>query len=308
MNLLTIASEAGKGNIRQNMKRLLRRYWGYRIYYKPYIDSLRRQYQHVYCDFKYSDDGEETEVFYIWVIWWQGEENMSESVRLTYQSIVEHSEGCRLVLITEKNYQDYVALPECIERKFAEGQITITHLTDILRFKLLYNYGGIYLDATTLITNKRLLEFKNSFFTLKFKTNAQSTPAAGRWSGPIMCGKKHNPFFLMMDNLFETYWLNKTYLEKYLLIDYFILLLYIDLPWTKQMIDDVAFSKSSFRLKNLINREFKVLEWEELVNDTHFHVLSRKAKYITHTPNGKLTYYGYLLNKYHVCNAVKVLN
>jgi hypothetical protein len=203
-------------------------------------------------------------------------------------------------MITEKNYQDYVTLPECIQRKFAEGQITITHLSDFLRFKLLYNYGGLYLDATTLITGIQLKGVDDKFFTYKFKTKAQSTPALGRWSIAMMGGKVHNPLFCLMYQLIEEQWFNYDKIDKYLLTDYFVLLLYTDLPWVKQMIDNVAFSKSSFQLKEFINREFNTLHWEEFVKDTHFNVLSRKAKYTTRTADNKLTYYGYLLNKYQI--------
>lgn len=47
-----------------------------------------------------------------------------------------------VVLITQDNYQQYVELTPIIHNKFLKNTISITHLSDIIRFNLLNDYGG----------------------------------------------------------------------------------------------------------------------------------------------------------------------
>ena len=88
----------------------------------------------------------------IWVCWWQGEEKMPDVVKICYRSIKIMSGKHPVVLITDYNCKDYVKLPQFIWDKYAAGVISRTHLSDILRFYLLKEYGGIWMDITNFIT------------------------------------------------------------------------------------------------------------------------------------------------------------
>ena len=61
--------------------------------------------------------------------------------------------------ITEKNYKDYVNMPDYIIRKQQSGEIDLTHFSDILRMMLLARHGGIWMDSTLLIPSKHLGTF-----------------------------------------------------------------------------------------------------------------------------------------------------
>ena len=49
---------------------------------------------------------------------------------------------------------DYVTFTDEIINKFNSGKIDYTHMSDILRAELLYRYGGMWIDATYLVTQK----------------------------------------------------------------------------------------------------------------------------------------------------------
>ena len=47
---------------------------------------------------------------------------------------------------------EYVQFPDYIVRKWKEGVISNTHLSDLLRLELLIRYGGLWIDSTTYMT------------------------------------------------------------------------------------------------------------------------------------------------------------
>ena len=49
----------------------------------------------------------EVEVYNVWVLWWQGEENMPPIVKCTYNSI-KRMTNKNVVLITQKNWTNYI--------------------------------------------------------------------------------------------------------------------------------------------------------------------------------------------------------
>lgn len=56
-------------------------------------------------------------------------------------------------------------LPNFILKKFENGYISITHLSDIIRVLLLYNYGGLWIDSTVLnISSINRKVFDSTFF------------------------------------------------------------------------------------------------------------------------------------------------
>ena len=59
----------------------------------------------------------------------------------------------------------YHPLADWLERRRADGQISVAHFSDILRCMLLSVYGGLWLDACTLLTGKLPeMLFKYDFF------------------------------------------------------------------------------------------------------------------------------------------------
>lgn len=53
-----------------------------------------------------------------------------------------------MVVIDQNNYRDYVDIPDYIIKKLDKKQMSLTHFSDILRMALLYEYGGVWMDAT----------------------------------------------------------------------------------------------------------------------------------------------------------------
>ena len=97
---------------------------------------------------------------YIWVCWFQCEENMPEVVRVCIDSIRKNApKGVKVVLITLDNVCDYVEFPDFILKKVKQGKISITHFSDVLRFSLLKKYGGLWIDSTVYVSRPIPVEY-----------------------------------------------------------------------------------------------------------------------------------------------------
>lgn len=87
----------------------------------------------------------------IFSIWLQGEENAPDLVKSCFRSIRKHCKQ-ELVVLDENTLFDYIKLPDEIMEKRKQGLIKNAHFADICRVELLYQYGGIWLDATAFVT------------------------------------------------------------------------------------------------------------------------------------------------------------
>ncbi len=89
----------------------------------------------------------------IWSMWWQGTENLPDVVKICYAGFRKYCGSHPVKILTRENFRDYVDLPDYIFDRVDSGAITITHLSDIMRFYMLYHYGGLWLDSTIYITD-----------------------------------------------------------------------------------------------------------------------------------------------------------
>jgi len=108
------------------------------------------------CEYKSNENSIEDigTIRHVYFCWFQGLENAPTLVKKCYKSIQKHITDREIVLITEKNYKDYVKFPDFIEDKIERGIISRTHMSDLLRLELLTRYGGTWIDATVLCTAK----------------------------------------------------------------------------------------------------------------------------------------------------------
>ena len=87
----------------------------------------------------------------IWTCWFQGMDNAPLLCQVGSSRMKQLFGEDNVVIITEENYKEYVDLPDYIIEKWKDGTISYTHFSDIIRYCLLYAYGGTWIDSTILI-------------------------------------------------------------------------------------------------------------------------------------------------------------
>ncbi len=235
----------------------------------------------------------------IWTCWWQGESVMPDIVKACYNAMRKYSDGHPVILITEKNYKDYVDLPEYIIEKVKEKKITLTHLSDILRVMLLARHGGIWMDSTLLIPAKPINSFihpEREFWSCHHHTRYYNISQGG-WVGFFQACGKGNMLPSFIADLFFSYWKTHHKLVEYLLIDYAFAIARKYIPAVHDMIENVPYSEMG-PLGKCLNDEYSDKKWEEFCTRYDFHKLTYKIPLRLTTAEGKKTYYGHILETY----------
>lgn len=89
-----------------------------------------------------------------WIMWWQGESSAPEIVNKCISTIKEHTPNFDTIILTKENIDSFVVLPDRIWDLFNNKKISFAHFSDIVRTYLLYFYGGLWIDATCLLTDQ----------------------------------------------------------------------------------------------------------------------------------------------------------
>ncbi|PRD48222.1 capsular polysaccharide synthesis protein [Sphingobacterium haloxyli] len=91
----------------------------------------------------------------IWQYWGQGfqDENLPEVVSICAASVDRHKADYKVIRLDDSSIKEYLDIPTFVWEKFdnIEG-FNRTFFSDLLRVALLNAYGGVWLDATVLLT------------------------------------------------------------------------------------------------------------------------------------------------------------
>lgn len=206
---------------------------------------------------------------YIWVCWWQGEQNMSPLVRKCYHHIREFNSNKKVILITEENLNIWVHFPDYILEKYKKGIITKTHFSDLLRVELLREYGGVWMDIT-LLTFSNIPErfYQYPVFTGRYLSNKYDyNVSRNRWTSYFWVSRyPKNVLFCFMSDFWRAYWEQMDEQIEYFLIDYALDLGYHSISNIKKELDMVSLQgcgTDPWRLLKLLPKTYN----KELLDD-----------------------------------------
>ena len=102
----------------------------------------------------------------IWQYWAQGYENVPGIVQECLASVDKYAEGYTMVRLTDENLSDYLDIPEFVQEK--RNFYSRAHFADLLRLMLLKTYGGIWMDATIMLSGAIPEDYsRQSFFVFR---------------------------------------------------------------------------------------------------------------------------------------------
>ena len=262
------------------------------------INWLRENYSSVILEYSQNrpapSDSMSTPV--IWSIWWQGQENAPEIVKMCFAAMDRYRDGRTLNIITRHNYKEYIDLPGHIIRKVQEGTISLTHFSDILRLYLLYHYGGLWLDATMLVTGIIPEEiFRCEYFSIKTGFNPKSYAVTmGRWASFLQAAHRNNTLCKFALDFHLEYWKKQTMPIDHILIDYIFALAYEDFPECRQMLNAVPVNNiAADSLASVLNSEWDSRKFEQLTASAAFFKLTWRRKFEKFIA-GRETMYGHI--------------
>ncbi len=242
----------------------------------------------------------------IWCCWWQGVEQMPEIARMCHERLkqVLPMDKAELHIITLDNYRQYVELPAHIIEKFDKKIITMTTMSDVLRFALLSKYGGYWLDATVFFTDGIPEEFFSGHFHCQRMASdpkkVQREACRGNWCGFSMAGPKNSIVFRYMCDAFSYWWAHYDTIIDYVLIDYILWTGFRLVPAIHEVIDAVPDNNPDiFEMYQVLNQPYTPELYARVTANNTLHKLTYKMDLFKETPDGAQTLYGYLLEQVH---------
>ncbi len=236
------------------------------------------------------------EDYQIYFCWFQGEKDLPPLVRCCYNSLKMNCGSYKICFIDEKNYSDYVKLPEHILRKFAEGKITRTHFSDILRINLLEQRGGLWMDSTILVTEP-LEKHKNfwqmPYFTQKIYQEKDNNcpyaynPSYGRWATFLQgAAVLHYPLLAFMKDFFNQYFLEFDEVIDYVLQDFMIDIAYDNIPIVHKDFDALPINNPDTNtLVRYLNAPYAKYPYDKILADTFLHKLNWRVQLDLNNPD-----------------------
>lgn len=230
----------------------------------------------------------------IWMLWWQGQENMPALAKKCYESVLRNCpEDFSVILLSESSFEEYIRLPDYIMQKYREGKISITHLSDLIRLELLCTYGGAWIDATIFCCGKipRYMLETELFFFHGSRMDIPVLKLSSWW----IAAQKHDRVIQAARSVLHHYWKAEDSI-----IDYFIIHITIS-----KIIDEDQASDRLFRdMPYFNNSNAHVLVsmlYEEFTQERYQMIKTASLiQKLTYKPylekEGKGTFYDAILN------------
>ncbi len=264
------------------------------------IDAIRKHIPQTLL--KYSsiewNTGTPSEPAPIWVCWLDGPNDMPEVVSRCIRSVCDHSRGHPVKFIDWNNISKYVSIPDRITALRDDGTLCTAHYCDVMRLMLLFEYGGLWVDADTFLSR----DIPEDYFSKPFataKNNLQDIPykeslnyvGKGQWHVSIIGAQKGNSLIGFILDAFIEFLSNNDRLHSYYFMDYTFELARRQFPQAAVFLKEGAVQNGRHcRLNAVLRGGFPLREYERAIqSDTVFNVLNWKREYPQLTAEGKPT-------------------
>lgn len=232
----------------------------------------------------------------IWQYWGQGisADNLPEVVKVSFNSVDRHKGEYTIIRLDDETISQYIDLPQFVLDKKGKNNFRLVFFSDLLRVSLLEAYGGIWIDATIVLTApipESILQ--KDFFVFQRDPNAKNQaewfnfdPSYFSWKSThmvnllssFMVAKQGNLVINTWLNLLLNYWKTQDSIYHY----FFFQILFEELmvnelyPMRGEIWDDTL----PHLLQKNMNKPFKQDFYKEILEASTIHKLTYPKKRI----------------------------
>ena len=196
----------------------------YKILFKYIRFSLKKDLEKTNAEYKIGiNDANKKIPNKFWIMWWQGLDKAPSLIRQNVKRLQYFFGEQNVFIITKENYQEYTNISKTIIDKFNNNNISFTSLSDIIRFNVLKNYGGFWIDSTVALSNKFVEYFKKEtkgpFFSICNVNGNYHNISVSKWTIWFIGGVPNYDLFNYLDKFYEIYYTNHNKSIDYFLTD-----------------------------------------------------------------------------------------
>lgn len=239
------------------------------IFVKNHLDEIRARAADPVFTATSSAADEHRPVF---TYWHQGFAQAPAIVRRCHESMQQHTAPGRLHELDASNLGFYSGLPTQVVRDIGTNY---THLSDLVRLDVLSRFGGVWLDATCLLTGDAInaepsLTHQN-FFVFNY-----SGPRIGTW---FMASRPGGYSTLMLREAMILWWERERRLLDYFQLHYMLEMLYwFDERFASEWdTSEHQHPRTALALQAALHRPNRDGLFERLLKDSWVHKLTYKS-------------------------------
>ncbi|MCI2149112.1 capsular polysaccharide synthesis protein [Bifidobacterium crudilactis] len=171
----------------------------------------------------------------IWMFWLQGEKNAPPLIAALIANTKAHAGTHPVHVVSLDTINQYVEIDPQILKLYKQHKIGANVVANMLRFALLEEYGGCWLDATMLLT----APLPDEIFTRPFWNATGLNPATffvpfcvdiTVWESYFMAAQPHALLFKFLKAIYTEYFNRYDMVLEYLLINHFAKIAREDIP------------------------------------------------------------------------------
>lgn len=248
----------------------------------------------------------------IWQYWGQGLNSLPNTVKLCFASVDYYSNEHQVVRITDENIHEYLEIPEFIYEKRKNSSFKPVFFSDILRVALLSSYGGVWLDASILLTEKLPSQYQAYNFFMYTRDPQSPNQSWGKgdihfyfnWRddfkvnhlSSIMFAKPNSQLARVLLDLLLFYWETQEQINYY----FFFQVLINELRLSNLIDFGFPIADDTFPhlLQTNMNKIYDEKELARITSAVSIHKLTIHEDLNESNLSGKKTYYGFLKDKY----------
>lgn len=229
----------------------------------------------------------------IWQYWGQGfdSEQLPEVVEICLASVERYKGSYEIARVSDNSLSDYIDLPDFVLEKRDNGVFDRTFFSDLLRLALLKAYGGVWLDATVLLTETLALKYLGYDYFVYQRDSDEThkkyweNSYAYYWGwhpkfkvrmlNSIMFAKKDSLVITSLLDLILHYWKTENRI-----IDYFFFQILYEVLMTGQLARHrcpIVSDTIPHALQSYLNSEYCLESKEEIFRKAGLHKLSYKT-------------------------------
>lgn len=244
----------------------------------------------------------------IWQYWGQGlaAAEQNETVKLCFASVDRFKNDYQVIRLDEESVKEYLDLPEFVWEKKKNAQFKPAFFADLIRLALLDVYGGVWIDATILLTAPMDENILNQdFFMFHRDQNTQNKLVWEQFNGDyfgwhdrhyvnvlnsFIVAKKNNKMVHICFEIMMNYWKTQNAIPHYFIFQIMFNELTKRDVWDEPMfiLDDTLPHLLQIRLKE----KFDQHEFINIVNQTSIHKINYIDEYSLES------FFNFLIRKY----------
>ena len=251
---------------------LQKMYWDTGLYKTAAIDEI------AFGDIEKSDKAD------IWIFWYQGWDAAPQIIRdcrVTTEKFLDRRKY-NVHYLTKDNYTSFVRFPDWIMKKVSAGTIDLTKLSNMIRSALLYQFGGIWMDATIFLTkpiDETITDY--NYYTIKrLPEHPMHCISRHQWSTFFLAAHRQSPFYRELLTLWMEYWRREEYVFDYLMFDYLMALILRNNPDMAKEWEMIPRNNlDSLYLDYSLNDRYDSEKWEEVQKGTGMFKVTYKLQF-----------------------------